>query len=400
MKILVATHTSRLTGGVENYLREVIPLLISQGHLVRVVVEEGDESQRSWMPDAGAGKGTLVRTPEDATGALAEFRPDVVFNNQLASPDIEECIVGGAPAVLFVHTYYGSCVSGRKMHAFPQPVPCHRLLGPGCLALYYPRRCGGLNPLIALRLYGVQGRRQRLLARYAQVAVASEYMRREVVAAGVKAERAAVLPLFSSVGESERGSFAMDGLKDSDPLRVLFMGRLTDLKGGLLLADAVKGAVAGLGRSISLIVAGDGPLRSEMERRCAQARIDYQFVGWVSGRRRTELLQSVQLLVVPSVWPEPFGIVGIEAASFGVPAVAFDLGGIREWLIPGSTGELASSSPPSASGLAAAIVRAAKDPKTLGALARNAYERSKRFRPDAHLRALSEMLQRVVGAAQ
>ena len=38
------------------------------------------------------------------------------------------------------------------------------------------------------------------------------------------------------------------------------------------------------------------------------------------------------VLAVPSVWPEPFGLVGLEAAARGVPAVAFDTGGIRQWL--------------------------------------------------------------------
>src|SRR5947207_14197024 len=41
-----------------------------------------------------------------------------------------------------------------------------------------------------------------------------------------------------------------------------------------------------------------------------------------------------------SVWPEPFGMVGIEAMRYGLPVVAFDAGGIKEWLLDGRNGYL------------------------------------------------------------
>ena len=45
-------------------------------------------------------------------------------------------------------------------------------------------------------------------------------------------------------------------------------------------------------------------------------------------------------MAVPSLWPEPFGLVGLDAASLGRPAVAFDVGGIGEWLTDGANGRL------------------------------------------------------------
>ena len=64
------------------------------------------------------------------------------------------------------------------------------------------------------------------------------------------------------------------------------------------------------------------------------------FKGFVSPDEIAIFYRECSVVAVSSVWPEPFGAVGLEAMRFGLPVVAFDAGGIREWLTNGHNGFL------------------------------------------------------------
>jgi glycosyltransferase involved in cell wall biosynthesis len=98
---------------------------------------------------------------------------------------------------------------------------------------------------------------------------------------------------------------------------------------------------------------------------------------------------------VPSVWPEPFGLVGIEGFEAGRPAVASDTGGISEWLTHGVSGLLVR--PGDSRALARALNELLADPQRqleMGAAGRaHVHERFSRERhkdalADAYRRAL------------
>ena len=74
----------------------------------------------------------------------------------------------------------------------------------------------------------------------------------------------------------------------------------------------------------------------------------------LAGRRSNAWLARASVAALPSSWPEPFGLVGLEAAALGVPTVAFDVGGISEWLRHDVNG-VAVPGPPSAEPLGEAL---------------------------------------------
>jgi glycosyltransferase involved in cell wall biosynthesis len=177
---------------------------------------------------------------------------------------------------------------------------------------------------------------------------------------------------------------------------------MESLKGGHVFLDALDRLEPGLRRSLRVTFAGDGRKRMAWEQqaeRVSRGEIDVQFVGWLSPPERSALFASAHLLVVPSIWPEPLGLVGLEAGAAGLPAVAFDVGGISEWLVDGVTGRLVpTTSTASLSGaLARGIEDALSDPVRLHAWGAAAREHSRERRLARHIDALESVLSRAAG---
>ena len=107
------------------------------------------------------------------------------------------------------------------------------------------------------------------------------------------------------------------------PLRVGYIGLLTYNKGVHLIARAAKKLSSP--ELIDFIIAGDGEQVYRDELTAEFVGISASFVGWVAP---TDFYDKIDILVVPSLWREPFGRVCIEAFAAGVPVLASNIGGL------------------------------------------------------------------------
>jgi glycosyltransferase involved in cell wall biosynthesis len=390
LRVAIATWSPSVGGGTENYLRSALAGLTRRGHAVALLHESPPVAGAEPIAPPAAGTprwGVRDLGAGPALDALAAWKPDVVWTHGLVEPRLEDALLRTYPCVLFAHGYYGTCVSGSKLHSFPVPRACARRFGVACLALYLPRRCGGLDPVQAVRDYALQSRRHGFLRRYRAIVVASDHMRAELARHVADPGRLRVLPLVADVAPDPAPPAAR-----APGGHLLMVGRLSHGKGGDVLLRAIPAASARLGRPLRVTFAGEGPAAPTWHALARRHGVAAEFAGWVDREHRTRLARDADLLVVPSIWPEPFGLVGVEAFAVGLPAAGFASGGIPEWLRPGETGELAPADPPTRAGLAEAIVRALADPAHYAVLRRGAWEFARRCAAFDHAGALEAIL--------
>jgi glycosyltransferase involved in cell wall biosynthesis len=160
--------------------------------------------------------------------------------------------------------------------------------------------------------------------------------------------------LFVAVSESTRQGLVQLGVDDarirtvvmgsdscigigprSDTPRFLVLGRLVPHKRvalALQMWDQVRPRTGG-----QLVIVGDGPARPELER---AAGPDVVFLGHLPPERKARELGAAWLLVHPA-HHEGWGTVVMEAAGSGMPTIGFDVPGLRDSVVDGTTGLLA-----------------------------------------------------------
>ncbi len=149
---------------------------------------------------------------------------------------------------------------------------------------------------------------------------------------------------------------------------LLSLGRLVPIKG---LSDAIEALRQT--RDVELWIAGDGPMRSELERRARHANV--RFFGHVHGQRKAELFSAADAFVapsreLPSGRTEGMPTALLEAARAGLPIIASDVGGVGEVFRHQESALLVE--PSDASAIAGAIDRLERDRELCNSLGRSA----------------------------
>jgi phosphatidylinositol alpha-1,6-mannosyltransferase len=167
--------------------------------------------------------------------------------------------------------------------------------------------------------------------------------------------------------------------------RILTIARLHDrYKGHDVLIEALARVRAQV-QDVEWVVIGDGPLRTELEllARSAGVADAVRFLGSLSDEQRDHWLRRADLFAMPSRLPgghlagEGFGIVYLEAAAYGKPVLAGNVGGALDAVADGESGLLVDPTDPEA--VASAIVRLLLDRELARQLGAVGAERARRF---------------------
>jgi glycosyltransferase involved in cell wall biosynthesis len=200
-----------------------------------------------------------------------------------------------------------------------------------------------------------------------RVACVSEHMASVARAEGAAPQSIRVVPNPIEINRFAVGSAAGRAVPDETradagrDIDVLFVGRLSREKGVDILLDAMR-SFPGHPR---LVIAGDGPLKAELQQQAAQDGTPAEFMGWVGPSDLPALVARAHVQVVPSR-SEPQGVVVIEALATGTPVIGARVGGIPEMVHDGETGWLVAPNDPAA--LRVAISEALTDRERVAAM--------------------------------
>jgi glycosyltransferase involved in cell wall biosynthesis len=345
MNILLMTYRLGYWGGAEQYIVDCLQEFTRLGHacsLVYAVKSTKPLEQEIAELLHGAYQITTLLQFESAKDAieverlnviLERERPEVIFMCEVRNYALLSRLRDYGGLVPMSHSSSLLCMRMSNITYFRRKICTHkvgfRCLMHGCFVRKNPNNAG--SPLV----YNSLRKHRALLGIYRSIGihvVASNYMKQRLVQHGFQPEQVTVVGYFTHL--QPLPAISLNGQR---PI-ISFMGRVDRYKG----VDYLMRALARLSTPFKCLVIGDGkylPYCKKLAHKLGMSDV-VDFAGWLPNQEITARLRAVSMVVVPSILPEPFGIVGIEAMKCSKPVVAFDVGGISDWLRDGKNGYL------------------------------------------------------------
>ena len=266
--------------------------------------------------------------------ALHNFKPGVIYVHKMADLEVIATLVNcGVPLVRMVHDHDIYCMRSYKYRFFSREI-CTRSVGPhcvySCLACVARNREGGF-PLKWVS-YSDKKREVTLNQRFHRMVVVTTYMRDELLNNGFERDRIEIHAPVPRMGDPKlRSDF-------SDRNLILYAGQIIRGKG----VDALLEALALVPTRFECVILGDGNHRAYCEALSQRLGLSDRvtFKGFVPQEELTRYYRECTAVALSSLWPEPIATIGLEVMRYALPVVAFDAGGIKDWLIDGQNGFL------------------------------------------------------------
>lgn len=391
MKLLFVHDHLGARGGAEANLLEVASALRARGH--ELALAHGAPTGKGEDPWHEVFSLRFPASEPAVIGtAFQRFAPAAVFLHNSPGLSVTGALAaGGVPVVRMVHDHHLFCLRGCRYPAWSRQA-CTKPLSAGCL---FP--CGGFIQrgaqggwVIEVARYFEKKRELELHRGFARLLVASEYMREELRRNGFPDTQ---IEIHAPVPSRPAPPAASTGRGH----RIIFAGQIVRGKG----VDVLLESLAHVQRPFECVILGDGNHRAYCEDLSRRLGLGdrVRFAGYVPAAEVDAHYRSATLALFSSVWPEPFGLSGLEALRHGLPVVAFDVGGVREWLEDGVNGLLAPWM--NRKEFAGRVDRLLGDP----ALARQLGEQGRalaaeRFNFSHYIDGLEELFERVVATAE
>lgn len=377
MRILYVHETMGVLGGAESNVIITSSELKERGHDVALIYSR----QTNWR--SGTWDHVFEKsfrfdrtTGTDELEAFVEsFRPDVIYVHKWSEPIelLEYVVRSGHPCIRMIHDHDTYCMRGYRYHPLTRK-PCNKPSGLHCvfpcLANIERTRNGPLP--IGWKSYSSHRKQLQLNHDFDEFFVVTEFMRQQLLLNGFESARISIMPPVPRQQESSiTSTFSNRNL-------IVYAGQIIRGKG----VDYFLRALSTMESSFEAVILGDGSHRKYCEALARKLGLSarVQFKGFVPQEELMACYSGASAVVISSVWPEPIATIGLEVMRFGLPVVAFDSGGIRDWLIDGHNGFLVSPFDHASMGKALDKLMADKSmARTLGDNGRNLVNRKYDF---------------------
>lgn len=337
MKILFSHERFGALAGAEANAFITATELGKKGHEIGILHGPATGKNESGWNETFPNRYSLqsAATPkESAIQAIQKFQPDVVYVHKLAELDsIEALLDSGVPLVRMVHDHDIYCMRSYKYDYKSRKI-CTRSASPycifPCMAFVARNRDGGF-PLKYVS-YFQKKREIALNQRFKRMVVVTTYMRDELLNNGFDGSRIEIHAPVPRMGDSSiRSSF-------SDRNLILYAGQIIRGKG----VDVLLEALALVKEPFECIILGDGNHKAYCEELNRKLGLESKvhFRGFVPQEELKSFYKECSVVALSSVWPEPIATIGLEVMRYALPVVAFDAGGIKDWLEDGNNGYL------------------------------------------------------------
>jgi glycosyltransferase involved in cell wall biosynthesis len=373
-----------LSGGVEVYISQVQDQLRQRGWksdwvaLTKTgsrVAVQSDNQELCW-------EGEISELAMSALASSVSGGKGAFHVHSLSEPELLEALFTMAPVVRTAHEPRMVCPGQGKFWAKTEEV-CPLPAGKHCLLHAYTKRCCNRHPKRLLKAYhNVQYELDVASQKYARVLANSDYSERLLLESGFPREVVTCLPYFTEISP-EIGQRPVG--------KIVFIGRLSSTKGVHYLLHAMQRVHASM-PEVRLVLLGDGHDRQKFEDLAETLQLSkvVEFAGWADRERVAAEIAQAAVVAFPSIYPEAFGISGIEAMAHGKPVVGFDVGGVSDWLRDGVNGSLVPVKDTDA--YAEALLELLQNPslaQSYGQAGREIVERE--FSPEAHMDQLTQV---------
>src|SRR3954469_2342102 len=254
------------------------------------------------------------------------FQPDAFFIHKTSDLDVLEAVAkSGVPVARMVHDHDIYCMRSYKYGVFSRKI-CTRAASLYCVfgcGAFITRNHGGALP-VKFVSYRDKLREIEINRGFDRMCVVTTFMRDELLKNGFSADRIEIHPPVPRPGDSSiRSNF-------SDRNLIIYAGQIIRGKG----VDILIQSLARMKQPFECIILGDGSHKAFCEKLVRKLGLQdkVKFPGFVPQEELKRYYRECSVVAISSVWPEPIATIGLEVMRYALPVVAFDAGGIKDWL--------------------------------------------------------------------